>query len=631
MISFLELVVGEAKFNPLHVCNFIPIHLIEMGLFSSRISEVDGGPLKNKSSIFSHLEEGLKNSPHSPAVICMHQPTNHLDGFLRLAGQEDAGRDFDCLSLTYEQLHQTALRLASGLLANGVEPGSKVLLMVPNGGEYAVLLWTCIIARLPFTSLDPTDVTGSGSDGFKATVAALQPSVVVFDSESINPTILKTTLDAQNLTAKPLLISVNQTDECKSLLSLARDGNSADNAELVEAARTQDPDRLHSIIFTSGTSGRPKGCPLRVGGTTHMMHSWSWLINSGNCALALQQAHNSRGIAPANTVQTWREGGAVIMSSGSRGFDIDDLLEAVRRYGVTFLVLTPPMVHGLALRMKSSPVSLDSVKTVQVGGDAVTKDVLVQCAAMFRKADVCINHGMTEGGACFRWPFLGRDVGSIPFHGQVCPVGEVAPGAIARIWDADEGRVVQARGQAGELHLSSDSIIKGYLSGDSASSFYEEGGRSWFITGDVAMMNGEGLVYILGRSKDMIKSSKGIAMPTVIESCLESYLGTQVSLSARRSILSPKLLILCQTCVVAATLPAENMQVPFAVAGHFNGKTEDEISRYVESQLGKIYSLGGVVLLADLGLNEFPVNQTHKIDRAKLKRTVAKYLEKTAI
>jgi 4-coumarate--CoA ligase len=508
---------------------------------SPNVSEIDSGPLTNDSSVFSQIEQGLKKSPDKPAVICMHQPANQLDDLL-VEQEASVSNGLDCLSLTYTQLHQAALRLASGLHANGVEPGSKILFMIPNGGEYALLLWTCIVARLTFTSLDPADAliknTQSGLEVFRSTIVAIQPSAIVFAADSIDPATLATAIDAERLSRRPLLISMRQINTSRdatgylSLASLARDGG--DGASLVEAARNDDPDRLHSIIFTSGTSGPPKGCPLRAGGTTHMLHSWSWLINAENCTRALQQAHNARGIAPANTVQTWREGGAVVMSSGGRGFDIDDLLDAVRRCGVTFVVLTPPMVHGLALKLASSLSllpSLDSVKMVQLGGDAVTKDVLIKCASMFPRADICINHGMTEGGACFRWPFLGLVVGSIPFLGQVCPVGEVAPGAVARIWDADNGHVVPRR-QPGELHLSSNSIIKGYLSGESTSSFYEDGGRSWFITGDVAMMDDDGLVYILGRSKDMIKSPRGIVMPSVIESCIESLLDSQVSLFA---------------------------------------------------------------------------------------------------
>jgi 4-coumarate--CoA ligase len=86
------------------------------------------------------------------------------------------------------------------------------------------------------------------------------------------------------------------------------------------------------------------------------------------------------------------------------------------------------------------------------------------------------------------------------------------------------------------------------------------------------------------------------------------------------------LLDLPQTCVVAITRPGEVGEVPFAVSRSFRKMTEDEILHHVETQLGEAYCLGGAILLSDTGLPEFPVNQTHKIDKAKLRQTVMEYL-----
>jgi len=85
------------------------------------------------------------------------------------------------------------------------------------------------------------------------------------------------------------------------------------------------------------------------------------------------------------------------------------------------------------------------------------------------------------------------------------------------------------RGEPGELHVCCDSIIWHYLGGASESSFYEDKKGRWFNTGDIAMMDNEGLVFILGRSKDMIKRAGVAIMPAAIESCIERYTDAQVS------------------------------------------------------------------------------------------------------
>lgn len=74
-------------------------------------------------------------------------------------------------------------------------------------------------------------------------------------------------------------------------------------------------------------------------------------------------------------------------------------------------------------------------------------------------------------------------------------------------------------------------MIRYYLGGASESSFYEDQKGRWFNTGDTAMMDNEGLVFILGRSKDMIKRAGVAVMPAALESCIEKYTGAQVSVT----------------------------------------------------------------------------------------------------
>lgn len=164
---------------------------------------------------------------------------------------------------------------------------------------------------------------------------------------------------------------------------------------------------------------------------SHVLHSQSWLIDSEAGALALQQAHNSRGIALEQTLQTWRAGGAVVMTG--QGFSVKGTLEAIRQFEATFLVLTPPMVHEMAVELAAGPLDVSSVKRIQVGGDAVTRRVLRECVAFNPEAQVCINHGMTEGGGAFSWPFLDTPASDILVFGGLSPIGVVAACAIVRI------------------------------------------------------------------------------------------------------------------------------------------------------------------------------------------------------
>ena len=403
-----------------------------------------------------------------------------------------------------------------------------MLMLIPNGGEYTLVLWTCIILHITYVSLDPASLDISGFTELNNILQTLKPQLVVAPDPLSGKALDVAVSELQLPRPICLCLSSCQTHGWQSIADVAAEGAKypVDEAALIEAARHDSPNRIHSIMFTSGTSGRPKGCPMRVAGMSHVLHSQSWLVDSEAGAFALQQPHNSRGIAPAQTLQTWRAGGAVMMTG--QAFNVSAAAEAIKQFGATFIVLTPPMVHEMAAEMSARPLDVSSVKKIQIGGDAVTKGILKKCAALFPRAQICVNHGMTEGGGSFTWPFFNTPVSNIPFFGEICPIGAVAPGSVIRIWDTERNRVA-GRGQLGELHISCGSIIEHYLQGRSEESFYDDKKGRWFITGDMAIVNRDGLVFILGRKKDMIRCAGVGIMPAAIESSIEAFTGAQVS------------------------------------------------------------------------------------------------------
>lgn len=446
-----------------------------------------------------------------------------------------------CLCLSYAQLRFAALRLASGLIANGAKPNTTMLMVIPNGGEYAALLWACVLLRITYSSIHPALLDVSGFTTLKHTLKQLRPQIIVAP-DPVSAKAVDVAL-AELESAQPIRISLaSDRTEPSSYISFAKlaahgKARPADEAALTYAARCDDPRRIHSVMFTSGTSGHPKGCPMRVGGMSHALHSQAWLVDAEAGALALMQPHNSRGIAPAQTLQTWKAGGCVVMSG--QELNVRALAEAVRQLGVTFVVLSPPMVHELAAEMAATRLDVGCVRTVQVGGDAVTRNVLTKCAALFPAARVCVNHGMTESLGTFAWPFSATPISAIPYFGEICPVGTVASGAAVRVVDT-ETRSLLEKGQLGEIQVTSPSLIGNYWMGAFGECFHKDSqGRTWFATGDIGMVDSNGLVFILGRTKDMIKQANAIIMPAVIESLIEAYTGAQV---CHRQCLKPTLL-----------------------------------------------------------------------------------------
>lgn len=518
---------------------------------SNQLADVDGGLLVNRgSSVFTRIERGLLKNPHQPAVICMHQSQNHLAKYRGLHTKSYAdnngvircGDDAGCLTLTYKQLHAEGLKLAKGLFDRGVRSGANVLCMIENGGEYALLLWAGVIARLTHSPIDPAMLEPGRGNELETYLEILRPTVVVVPSTSHIDAVERATKSSGIHIELGIFLEEDEAmprgSHWKSLSEVLDRGatsGTSDNQDLLDVARRDDPDRISSIMFTSGTSaGRPKGCPLTVASQAHALESQAWLINKDNSARVLQQAHNSRAIGLLHALLTWQAGGALILPTGS-SFSLGHTVDAILHHKVTFVALSPALVHTIGSEFVSRDAKTgdwDHVRTIQVGGDAVTKEVLGKCAALFPRAEVVVNHGMSEGAGSFTWPFQDKPVTQIPFFaGTISPVGVAARGARIVIWDSKTGAAAH-RGRPGEMLVCSPSLIRGYVGGeknDNEVFCQDRQGRRWMKTGDVALMDQDGLVYILGRSKHAIDRSGFAIMPAVVESCIEKFTGAQVS------------------------------------------------------------------------------------------------------
>jgi len=116
----------------------------------------------------------------------------------------------------------------------------------------------------------------------------------------------------------------------------------------------------------------------------------------------------------------------------------------------------------------------------------------------------------------------------ISSYGEIAPVGKVKPGDSVQVWSHDNDRVAN-RSEPADMHVCCGSIIKHYLGGVHEDSFYEDDHGRWFKTGDLGMINEDGIVYILGRMKDVIKRAGVPIIPAALESCIEKFTGSQVS------------------------------------------------------------------------------------------------------
>jgi acyl-CoA synthetase (AMP-forming)/AMP-acid ligase II len=286
------------------------------------LAEVEGS-IWPQLSVFQHVERGLKRNSDKAAVICLMEQSVNIQKLVATCSKESElqRQEPNSFTLTYAQLHCTALKLAIGLLDIGVQPNTRMMMLIPNGAEYTILLWACLILRITYVSIDPVLLNNPDFNALKQRLHTIKPQLVVIP-DARNGKAVDTAISELGL-PQPVKICLSSTVSIptvwRTLVDVATRANSQDmmdEVSLLSAARCDDSTRINSIMFTSGTSGIPKACPQTVGAISHALHSQEWLIDpdSGVAEYALMQPHNSRGIAPAQTLQTWRAGGTVVLT-----------------------------------------------------------------------------------------------------------------------------------------------------------------------------------------------------------------------------------------------------------------------------------------------------------------------------
>ena len=462
----------------------------------------------------------------------MHQARNHLSG---LAGIDNVDGDAGdgCLTWTHSQLHNASLRVADGLHSLDAEPETVMMTLIPNRVEWALLLYANSICRLTLASLDYGALNPARNAELQNFVRTLKPTVVVVSNESDARTLDAVLLENGVEPRVNIILDINAEDSDSTsnwkTLSEVADCSNGEKEDLISQARKPDPDRINFICFTSGTSsGKPKGCPRHVAGTMITIDSQADLTQFDVDTRYLLGSANFRIVAPALTLSVWKRGGAAVMPGTT--FNAKRTLEACEQHKISHLNFVPALLHALTNDESFSTDKVRSVRYTSFGGDIITKDLLLKARSAFPSARIAASHGMTEGGGLFDWVFSNTDIEAVPDYGGISTLGKVAPGSTLRIYDVENNCVVK-RGELGEFQICSPSTIKHYLGRVHEDSFYEDEKGRWFKTGDIGMINDDGLVFILGRLNDRIKRSGVPITPAALESCIDKFIGAQVGLS----------------------------------------------------------------------------------------------------
>jgi fatty-acyl-CoA synthase len=384
--------------------------------------------------------------------------------------------------LTYAELDRGADRLVAGLAARGLRRGDRVATLTATSPDHVVAFFAC--ARLG-VALQPISWR-------------LAPAEVSYQLEDAEPALL--------------LASDNHVELARNAgtkVEIARLGDPALEADggVDDVARDDDPLLL---VYTSGTTGKPKGALL-----THANCFWTNLSFDRTTGLreddvvlqVLPQFHvGGWNVQP---LLAWWKGATVVLEPS---FDAARALALIAEERVTTMMGVPATYLFLAQEPGFADADLSSLRLAVVGGAPMPEALLETW--LERGVEIVQGYGLTEAAPnvlCLPPEDARRKLG---FAGKPYPHVDVA------LRDPDSGALLDGPA-AGELVVKGPNVFAGYWRNPDATAAATADG--WLLTGDVAERDAEGFYRIAGRIKDMVISGGENVYPAEIEDVLHAH------------------------------------------------------------------------------------------------------------
>ncbi|MCY3643941.1 MAG: AMP-binding protein [Acidimicrobiaceae bacterium] len=411
------------------------------------------------------------------------------------------------LRYTYTEFAAEVDLLARGLMAIGVAQGDRVGIWSPNYAEWVLVQYATARIGAILVTINPA----YRSSELEYVLNQSQISVLVAVESFLTSDYRSMIEDVWDRVPAERVIYLH-TDGWREL----REAAGAVPAEQLEQRCAQlQPDDPINIQYTSGTTGFPKGATL----------SHRNILNNG---LFIGEAckyteldrvcipvpfYHCFGMVLGNLACTTHGSAMVIPAAG---FDPAATLRTVSGERCTSLYGVPTMFIAELGDPNLDSYDLSSLRTGIMAGSPCPIEVMRQVVDQMNMSEVTIAYGMTETS-----PVSTQTSADDPLEKRVTTVGRVHPHVEIRIVDPESGRTVP-RGTSGEFLTRGYSVMLGYWNDPerTAEAIDDDG---WMHTGDLAVMDDEGYVNIVGRIKDMIIRGGENVYPREIEEFLYSH------------------------------------------------------------------------------------------------------------
>ena len=498
------------------------------------------------------------------------------------------------VALTYPELADRANEAARAFIALGVEPGDRVAIWAPN-------VWEWVVAALGLQSagavLVPVNTRFKGAEAAyilrKSGARALVTITGFLDTDYVS--LLRDAVDVETEVPDLETIIVLRGDAPAGTISwddfLARAGEVPSDVAEARALAVRGDD-VSDILFTSGTTGNPKGAVLTHAQTLRGFRDWSEVIGlrEGDRYLVVNPFFHAFGYKAG-----WLAGlmmGCTVLPHAV--FDAEQVLRRIPIDRVTVLPGPPTLYQTILNHPSRDEHDLTSLRLSVTGAAAIPVELILRMREELTFETIITGYGLTEACGIATMCRYDDDPETI-----ATTSGRAIPGVEVLVVD-DAGNEVP-RGDAGEVVIRGYNVMQAYLDepGETAATIDGEG---WLHTGDVGVMDERGYLRITDRTKDMFIVGGFNAYPAEIENLL---------------LRNPKI---AQAAVIG--VPDERMGevgMAFVVLRPGESATPEELVAWSRAEMAN-YKVPRVVQLVD----ELPLNASGKVLKYELRERASK-------
>ncbi len=401
---------------------------------------------------------------------------------------------------TYGELRDQVAQFRGGLVRLGIEPGDRVALVSANNWFFAVGYLAILGVGAVAVPLNPS----SPSSEIRSELVSIGARAVIVGPSG------RDAMAGIGQGATPVeFVIVPEGVELAAATPLEK-LLKGDPAPVVDRA----PDDLAVLIFTSGTSGAPRAAMLTHGNLRsnleQMQRHPGRALNPGDVSLGVLPMFHIFGLNVLFGLSMFAGASVVLVER----FDPASALDSIRDHGITLIAGAPPMFQSWATMADADPEAMSTVRLAVSGAAALTPDIARAFEARYGKP-IFQGYGLTEASPTVTSSVIGGVA-------KPASIGLPLPGVDVRLVD-EEGEDALL-GDAGEIWVRGENVFAGYWEDKEATErvLTDDG---WLRTGDIAVVDDDGYLFIVDRAKDLIIVSGFNVYPAEVEEAILEHPG----------------------------------------------------------------------------------------------------------